>query len=75
MMFNLELSNSFYGMLYHQSSQHKAEDGGDVRQGAIDLRFRRAPLVIQQVGIARTVLGFGTHALLGAASGIVTFVL
>jgi len=44
-------------------------------QRAVDLCFRRAPLMVQQRGVARTVLGFGTHTLLCAAGGIVPFVL
>ena len=75
MMFNLELSNSFNGMLYHQSSQHKAEHGGDVGYRAVNLSLRRAPLMVQKLGITRTCLRFGTHALLCTAGGVVTFVL
>ena len=44
-------------------------------EGAVDLCLRRAPFVVQQVGIARTILGFGTHTLLRAAGGVMSFVL
>ena len=65
----------FYNVLDDQTSQHKAEHGGDVGHRAVNLSLRRAPLMVQKLGIARTVLGFGTHALLCTAGGVVAFVL
>ncbi len=47
-----------YSVLDDQTSKHKAEDGSDVSEGAIDLGFRGAPLMVQQVGITRTYLRF-----------------
>ena len=63
------------GILNDQSSQHKSEDGSDVGKGAVDLCFRGAPFVIQQAGVARTGLCFGTHTLLSATGGVMAFVL
>ena len=62
------------GVLKDKTCQHKAEDGCDMSQGAVDLRFRRAPFMVQEIWIAGTVLGFGTHALLCATGGIVPHV-
>ena len=33
-------------VLYHQTSKHKAKDGGDMGESTIDLRFGRAPLMV-----------------------------
>ena len=66
--------HSFYSILDDQTSQHKAEYGGDVGHRAVNLSLRRAPLMVQKLGITRTYLRFGTHALLCTAGGVVTFV-
>ena len=61
-------------VLNNQSCQHKAEDGSDVGQGSVDLGFRRAPFMIQETLVTRTIFRFGTHTLLGAAGGVMAFV-
>ena len=43
-------------------------------QRAVNLSLRRAPFVVQQAWVARAVLGFGTHALLCTAGGVMAFV-
>ena len=55
--------------LHEQAGQGEAEDGGDVGQGAVDLCFGGAPLVVDEGGTphaARLGLGFGHRADLGA---------
>ena len=54
-------------MLDDEAGEGEAEDGGDVGGGAVDLGFRGAPLVVEEVGTTLTGGGFGTHAGLGAA--------
>ena len=59
----------------YQTSEHEAEDGGDVGKRTVYLRFRGAPFVVQQRRVARTVLRLGTHTLFRAAGGVMPSVL
>ena len=59
-------------VLQNQAGQHKTEDCGDVSQGSVDLGFRGTPFVVQKTGVTWTILGFGTHTLLGSTGSILT---
>ena len=61
-------------VIHHQSSKHEAKDGRDMGRGAVDLGFRGAPFVIDEVGIASSDDGLGTHAGISATGGFSTFV-
>ncbi len=63
------------GILYHETRKEEPEDGGDVRQGTIDLGFGRTPFVVEEVGVAGTEFGLGTHTLLRATGGVMAFIL
>ena len=64
-----------YGILDDQTSQHESEDSGDMGHCAVNLSFRGAPLMVEQIGIAGTGFRFWTHALLCATGGVMPFVL
>lgn len=61
-------------ILHHQSGYCESEDGGDVCRGAVDLRFRRAPLVVGEFRTAFPDREFRAHAGAGPAGAGRTFV-
>ena len=61
-------------ILHHQSGYCESEDGSDVCRGAVDLRFRRAPLVVGKFRGAFPDREFRTHAGTGPAGAGWTFV-
>ena len=46
----------FYNVLDDQTSQHKAEHGGDVGHRAVNLSLRRAPLMVQKLACSIAML-------------------